>query len=503
MGGGGSARSDKGGLGYQRNSPSSSASGKGKAAAADLVARGKATVDARSCQLKNGTFVDYRPREPTTSSQCRRVRRRRGAAENQIPAPNRSLDNTTFWVSRHLRRDGRSGPAGVDWSPSVVDVWDRYDYDGDGNFDEPDGYIDHFQSVHAGDGEETGGGAQGSNAIWSHRWYAFYNNIGFTGPAGNLGGGIRVGGSDYWVGDYTIEPENGGVGVFAHEFGHDLGLPDLYDSVGDNATGFWTIMSSGSYGNDGTVDIGSKPTHMGAWEARPRVARPRSPDGQRGRRATLDPRRGGDRRQQAIASICRPPKTATVFPVDGGSVLLLLGPGDDVDNSMTGALVARVGRSRSGPTTTSSGPGLRLPQASTDGGATVNLSTNLSTTTSPNGQNFGNGMPHLGCCERERDAAGGDDPHPVPLLDRRCGGRPGLRGRHDRRRWHHRHGERRDPVDVRRVQPRRTDRSLDLFHYYLVNPVPCPEDTALRAYYFVTSVWVDKQCYANGVLVWY
>ena len=25
-------------------------------------------------------------------------------------------------------------------------------------------------------GEETGGGAQGSNAIWSHRWYAFYNN---------------------------------------------------------------------------------------------------------------------------------------------------------------------------------------------------------------------------------------------------------------------------------------------------------------------------------------
>ena len=87
-----------------------------------------------------------------------------------------------------------------------------------------------------------------------------------TGPAYNRAGGIRVGTSSYWVGDYTIEPENGGVGVFAHEFGHDLGLPDLYDSVGDNATGFWTIMSSGSYGNDGTVDIGSKPTHMGAWE---------------------------------------------------------------------------------------------------------------------------------------------------------------------------------------------------------------------------------------------
>ena len=47
------------------------------------------------------------------------------------------------------------------------DVWDRYDYDGDGNFNEPDGYIDHFQSIHAGVGEETGGGAQGADAIWS------------------------------------------------------------------------------------------------------------------------------------------------------------------------------------------------------------------------------------------------------------------------------------------------------------------------------------------------
>ena len=33
---------------------------------------------------------------------------------------------------------------------SKLDVRDRYDYDGDGNFNEPDGYIDTFQSVHAG-----------------------------------------------------------------------------------------------------------------------------------------------------------------------------------------------------------------------------------------------------------------------------------------------------------------------------------------------------------------
>ena len=98
------------------------------------------------------------------------------------------------------------------------DVWDRYDYDGDGNFNEPDGYIDHFQSIHAGDGEETGGGAQGTNAIWSHRWYAYQSGTGPDGTGPHNFGGVRIGGSNYWIGDYTIEPENGGVGVFSHEF---------------------------------------------------------------------------------------------------------------------------------------------------------------------------------------------------------------------------------------------------------------------------------------------
>lgn len=153
------------------------------------------------------------------------------------------------------------------------DTWDRYDIDGDNNYNEPDGYIDHFQAIHAGEGEETGGGAQGTDAIWSHRWYAYYP--GNVCPDGDPVGlcGVRIGSSNYYIGDYTVEPENGGVGVFSHEYGHDLGLPDLYDTSGntggaENSSGFWTLYSSGSYGASGKPadGIGSKPIDMSAYE---------------------------------------------------------------------------------------------------------------------------------------------------------------------------------------------------------------------------------------------
>ncbi len=161
----------------------------------------------------------------------------------------------------------------------TFDEWDRYDYDGNGNFDEPDGYIDHFQIVHAGGDQAAGDPIYGTDAIWSHRWYAFFNLIGGAGPSFNKLGGLEFGGggaspvqgggsaptlpagqnTGVWVGDYTIQPENGGLGVFAHEYGHDLGLPDLYDTSGntggaENSTGFWTLMSSGANIGDGGPD---------------------------------------------------------------------------------------------------------------------------------------------------------------------------------------------------------------------------------------------------------
>jgi immune inhibitor A len=283
---------------------------------------------------------------------------------------------------------------------SQFDVWDRYDHDGDGDFNESDGYIDHFQSVHAGMGEEVGGGVLGAAAIWSHRWYAFYGADGPDGTGPHDFGGVRIGDSDYWIGDYTIEPENGGVGVFAHEFAHDLGLPDLYDTAGgENSTGFWTLMSSGSYGNSGNPEdgIGTKPIHMGAWEKfqlgwlNYEVARAGIKSEHR-----LGPAETNTKQAQTVFVIL-PQKTVVTelaTPYEG-SQFYYSGAGDDLDNFMYKSFNLAPGSSLSAKVNYE----IELDWdyaylvVSTDGGANwTNVHTNLSTNTDPNGQNFGEGI---------------------------------------------------------------------------------------------------------------
>ena len=190
---------------------------------------------------------------------------RYGAKNNADGYWNYVKDTAAAWFADQKAK-GKTDAEIADYLKQFDKV-DRYDYDGDGNFNEPDGYIDHFQAIHAGEGEEAGGGAQGTDAIWSHRWYAYSTDAGKTGPEQNKLGGVPLGNSGIWIGDYTTEPENGGLGVFAHEFGHDLGLPDLYDTNGgDNGTAFWTLMSGGSWLNHGTDSIGTTPGYMGPWE---------------------------------------------------------------------------------------------------------------------------------------------------------------------------------------------------------------------------------------------
>jgi immune inhibitor A len=105
--------------------------------------------------------------------------------------------------------------------------------------------------VHAGADKSGGGGAEGTYAIWAH--------------SSAVAGGAAIPGTDLKLSNYIVQPEDSGVGVFAHEYGHDLGLPDLYDTAsgGDSDVDFWDLMSSGSH--SGPI-FQSMPTHMGLWD---------------------------------------------------------------------------------------------------------------------------------------------------------------------------------------------------------------------------------------------
>ncbi|WP_369819661.1 immune inhibitor A domain-containing protein [Actinoplanes sp. TFC3] len=174
-------------------------------------------------------------------------------------------DAVNKWVAER-KAAGRTD-AQIAEEVKQYDQWDRNDYDGDGNFNEPDGYIDHFQIVHAGGDQSDGDPQQGEDAIWAHRWNAYLTDVGVTGPAYNQYGGQQIGNTGVWISDYTIQPENGGLSVFAHEYGHDLGLPDDYDtSGGTNANPeYWTLMAQSRLSGAGEA-LGTRPGDLGAWQ---------------------------------------------------------------------------------------------------------------------------------------------------------------------------------------------------------------------------------------------
>ncbi|HZD16615.1 MAG TPA: immune inhibitor A domain-containing protein [Actinomycetota bacterium] len=425
-------------------------------------------------------------------------------------------------VDASLQAAAASADDGIDWSPALVDVWDRYDCDGDGNYDEPDGYVDHLTIIHAGAGEEAGGGSQGGNAIWSHRWYANIPQIGLSGPAGCPFGGYQMPGTSLWVGDYTIEPENGGVGVLAHEFGHDLGLPDLYDRVGsnDNSISFWDLMSDGGWPSDDPYSLDTKPVHMGVWDKL--VLGWLDGDlavadlGDR-RKFRLGPGEGASAGNFQALRVNLPDyeKTKVIFPPDGADAFYYYsGAGDDLDRTMQQSLAAPL----AAPTPIAFRTDYDIEtdwdyaylEVSTDGGATFDpIQTNLSTTTNPNGQNFGYGIT---------GTSGGwvDGSATLPTGTTDVGFRYWTDGAVQGKGF---------AVDSISIGGGPVDDATDpsawtfsgfsrlkngkvtdtYFHYYLVESRSyVRNDTSLcGAYLFVQGNLLEKQCYADGLLIWY
>ncbi len=161
------------------------------------------------------------------------------------------------------------------------DRWDPADYDGDSFVDEPDGYLDHFVLVFAGGGQSS---CQRLNKIdeiltpnvgpealtkldpqqrectdrmWPHR-DAMRRREG-EGPsvAGKVHprGGVPLK-PDLWAYDYNMQSEYTEASTFIHEFGHSIGLPDVYSRTSFNSTGGWEVMSN-------TAD--PSPQNLSAW----------------------------------------------------------------------------------------------------------------------------------------------------------------------------------------------------------------------------------------------
>ncbi len=129
----------------------------------------------------------------------------------------------------------------ADSATRVVDFRD-FDLDGDQIFTE-------LLVVHAGAGAETG-----AAGIWSHM-----SSL----PGSVIHDHVRIA-------SYTMNPElyGGGIstiGVFTHEYGHILGMPDLYDvdyePPGSSGLGDWSLMAGGSWNGPG----GNTPAHFDAY----------------------------------------------------------------------------------------------------------------------------------------------------------------------------------------------------------------------------------------------
>jgi len=117
-----------------------------------------------------------------------------------------------------------------------------------------DGVVDHLMVVHAGAGQESNPGQK--DLIWSHRWAVLDADPTTPGSQSLTADGVQIYG-------YTMESEDFVVGTVTHEFGHDLGLPDLYDTDGSShGAGIWDPMAEGSWNGN---PAGSSPAHMSAW----------------------------------------------------------------------------------------------------------------------------------------------------------------------------------------------------------------------------------------------
>lgn len=156
-------------------------------------------------------------------------------------------------LSQPMSYYGGNKPNGDDIRPDemvteaceILDgIIDFHNYDADG-----DGMIDNVYVFYAGYGENDSGIR---SAIWPHSW-----DIALPEPSG---AGRTVFFDGLLINHYACSNELrggtdsqlSGIGTFVHEFGHVLGLPDLYStrSAIPFTPGKYSVMDNGSYNNN-------------------------------------------------------------------------------------------------------------------------------------------------------------------------------------------------------------------------------------------------------------
>lgn len=140
----------------------------------------------------------------------------------------------------------------------------QYDSDGDGE-------VDLVFMYYAGYGEADYHDTGNEDTIWPHQWALRSAGINL-----NLDGKIvnKYACSNERIGSGTLKGSLCGIGTACHEFGHALGLPDLYDTDYNNHNGeagglyYYSLMCSGSYNNNGRTPpyLGMEERIMLGWQ---------------------------------------------------------------------------------------------------------------------------------------------------------------------------------------------------------------------------------------------
>ena len=123
------------------------------------------------------------------------------------------------------------------------------------SYGKSDGQVDTVIVIHPGLGQEWGGGSLGDDAIWPFRrgftWYGGDWNLKEYKTKDHKG-------KEWRFDDFTIIAQDSASDMLIHEFGHVLGLPDLYGFSGSYPpVEKWDIMGGSYTGKDvaGTMPI--------------------------------------------------------------------------------------------------------------------------------------------------------------------------------------------------------------------------------------------------------